>query len=83
MATLTIELTGINSLKALQELEKKHLIRIVRKPDLNSYSLPGQEISQEDFKNWVEYAQGAPTVSLNEAKQRWETQKGKLQKPTR
>jgi hypothetical protein len=80
MQTLTIELTNINSLKALQDLEHKNLIRIVKAPDLNSYALPGEPISVEDFSKWVEYAEHSPTVSLTDAKQRWAIQKKKLQK---
>ena len=80
MQTLTIELTGSNSLKALQDLEQKDLIRIVKEPEINSYSLPGEPISNEDFKKWVEYAEKSPTVSLTEAKQRWANQKKELQK---
>lgn len=80
MQTLTIELTDNNSLKALQDLEHKNLIRIVKEPDLNSYSLPGEPISVEDFRKWIEYAENSPTVSLTEAKQRWAAQKKKLQK---
>ncbi len=80
MQTLTIELTDNNSLKALQELENKRLIRIVKEPDLNSYALHGEPISAEDFRKWVEYTEDSPTVSLLEAKQRWATQKKKLQK---
>ena len=80
MQTLTIELTDNNSLKALKELEHKHLIRIIKEPDLNSYALPGEPVSEEDFRKWVEYAERSPTVSLDEAKQRWATQKQKLQK---
>jgi len=83
MQTLTIELTGNNSLKALQDLENKHLIRIVKEPDLNSYSLPGEPISNEDFRRWVEYAENSTTVSLTQAKQRWAEQKKKLQRPIR
>jgi hypothetical protein len=80
MQTLTIQLTGDNSLKALQDLEHKHLIRILKKPDLDSYSLPGDAISNEDFRKWVEYAESSPTIGLTEAKQRWSEQKKKLQK---
>jgi hypothetical protein len=80
MQTVIIELTGNNSLKALQDLEHRQLIRIVKEPDLNSYALPGEAISEEDFKKWVEYAEDSPTVSITEAKQRWATQKKKLQK---
>ena len=80
MRTITIELTGNNSLKALQDLEQKHLIRILNEPDLSSYSLPGEPISNEDFRKWVEYSENSPTVSLNEAKHRWAEQKNTLQK---
>ncbi|MCX6238744.1 MAG: hypothetical protein NTY07_14475 [Bacteroidia bacterium] len=83
MQTLTIELTGSNSLKALQDLEQKDLIRIVKEPEINSYSLPGKPISDEDFRKWVEYAENSPTISLTEAKQQWADQKKKLQKLVR
>jgi hypothetical protein len=80
MQTLTIELTGNDSLKALEDLEHKHLIRIVKGSDLSSYSLPGEPINIDDFRKWVEYAENTPTVSLTEAKQKWAEQKKKLQK---
>ena len=80
MQTVTIELTDNNSLKALQDLEHKHLIRIVKEPDLNSYALPGEPMSEQDFKKWIEYTEDSSTVSIIEAKQRWATQKKKLQK---
>jgi hypothetical protein len=83
MQTLKIELTGNHSLEALQELEHKRLIRIIREPDINSYALPGEPVSEEDFKNWVEYAEDSPTVSYSEAKQRWSNQKKKLRKHIR
>jgi hypothetical protein len=37
-------------------------------------------MSVEEFKNWVEYAEDSPKVSLSEAKQRWAAQKEKLGK---
>jgi hypothetical protein len=80
MQTVTIELTDKNSLKVLQDLEHMHLIRIVKEPEINSYALPGEPISEQDFKKWVEYTENSPTVSLTEAKQRWAIQKKKLQK---
>jgi len=83
MQKLSVQLTGSKSLKALQELEDQHLIRIVNEPNLNSYSLPGGPMSEEDFKNWVEYSENSPTVSYSEAKKRWAVHKKKLQKHTR
>jgi hypothetical protein len=80
MQTVTIELTDNNSLKALQDLEQKHLIRIVKEPEINSYALPGEPMSEQDFKKWVENTEDSPTVSITEAKQRWAIQKKKLQK---
>ncbi len=80
MQTLTIELTGNNSLKALQDLEQKHLIRIIKEPGLNLHALPGEPMTEQDFKEWVEYTENSPTVSMIEAKQQWSTQKEKLQK---
>lgn len=80
MQTLKIELTGYDSLKILKDLENKHMIRIVNEPNLNSYALPGEQISEQDFNNWVDYAEDSATISITEAKQRWATQKGKLQK---
>jgi len=64
----------------LKDLEYKHLIRILKEPDLKSYSLSGEPISNEDFRNWVEYAENSPTVSLTEAKLGWAEQRKKLQK---
>ncbi|MFW5886936.1 MAG: hypothetical protein ACOCUL_04190 [Bacteroidota bacterium] len=80
MQTLTVELTGNNSLKALQDLEHKNLIKIIKEPSIDSYAFPGEPVSEEDFKNWVEYTENSPTVSLTEAKQKWEAQKKKLRK---
>ena len=80
MQTITIELTGNNALMALQELEQKRLIRIVKESKISSYALHGEEISEEDFRNWIAYTENMPTVSLKEATQRWATQKEKLQK---
>ena len=80
MQILTIELTSSNSLKALQDLEQKDLIRILKEPNVSLYSLPGEPISDEDFRKWVEYAENSPSLSLTEARQRWADQKMKLQK---
>lgn len=80
MQKLTIELTDPNSLKVTQDLEQKRIIRIVNYPDLDSYALPGNAISEEDFKQWVEYAQESPSISITEARERWALQKKKLEK---
>jgi len=80
MQTITIELTGNNSLEAIKDLEEKHLIRILKVPDLNSYTLHGETFSVEDFKKWIEFSEESEILSFTEAKRRWAEQKEKLQK---
>lgn len=78
MQLLTIEIKGNDSLEALQALEKKRLIRIIHEPDYISYTLGGEILKKADFQRWVSYAENSESVSLAEAKQRWESQKKKL-----
>jgi hypothetical protein len=80
MRTLKIELKDNKAYLMLKEMEDKHLIRIVKEPDLSSYALPGEPMSEEDFKEWAEYANDSPTLSFAEAREIWATQKEKLQK---
>jgi len=83
MQTVIIELTNKNSLKALRELEDKQLIRIIENSGREIYSLPGEPISNEIFSRWIESAEKSNTLSVNEAKERWITQKRKLNKLSR
>ena len=64
----------------MKDLEHKHLIRILKEPDLNSYSPSGEPISNEDFGRWIDYSENFQTVALTEAKPIWAEQKKKLQK---
>lgn len=83
MPSLRVELKGNKALQALQELEQKQLITVLNEPDLNSYSLPGDTISDDDFRKWIEYAESSPAIDLKEATQRWTDQKKKLHKLSR
>lgn len=83
MQVLTIELKGNNSLKALQDLEKMDLIRIIKEPDLNSYALPGEPISDEDFRRWIEYSENSANIGITESRERWAQQRKKLQENIR
>jgi hypothetical protein len=78
MQTLLIELKNNKAFEELHNLEKKDLIRIVSE-DFSAYSLPGKPITADEFRAWVDHAENTPTISLNEAKQQWETRKKKLQ----
>jgi len=51
MQTIRIEITGEESLEELRKVEDNKLIRILNEPDVYSYSLPGEAISENDFKN--------------------------------
>ena len=75
MEILNIEIKGDEALKELHNLEQQDLILIVKEPDSNLYSLPGGPISNEDFANWIEFAENSPNLSLIQAKQKWEDQK--------
>ena len=79
MLTLRVELINTDSLKALEELESQQIIRIVNEPDANSYALPGNPVSDEDFRKWIEQAENSPSISLTEAKRQWAKQKKKLE----
>jgi hypothetical protein len=83
MKTVTVELTNIDSLTALQELERRHIIRIVNKTGTDSFSLPGDPVSEEDFLKWIAYIEKSPALSLTNAKQQWAAQKKKLRKNIR
>ena len=48
--------------------------------DLNSNALAGEPMSEDDFKEWIEHAEDSPSLSLDEAKERWAALKKKLQK---
>ena len=83
MQTLKIELTGNTSLQELKKLERKNLIRILKQPELAVYTLPGESMNDEDFRNWVAFAEETSLISLTEAKQRWNIQKENLTKNIR
>ena len=78
MQTILIELKNTKAIEELHNLEEKKLIRIINE-DFSSYALPGKPLNEEEFRAWVEYAENTTNVSLNEAKQLWETRKKKLQ----
>jgi hypothetical protein len=79
MQTILIELKNNLAFEELHNLEEKNLIRII-KEDFSSYALPGKSINEDEFKAWVKFAEDTPEISLNEAKQRWEIRKEKLQR---
>lgn len=78
MQTLKIELTKEQSLKALKDLERQHLIRIVNEPDPTYGALPGDPFSTEDFRKLIVQSENAPLVNLTDAKRQWTERKKNL-----
>ncbi len=71
MQTIILQINNDNALKALLDLESKHLISILENSDIDSPSLPGAALSLNEFKNWIKEAEQTSTVSLIEAKEKW------------
>ncbi len=83
MQTLTVEINNSTALKTLENLASKHFITIIDKTDLDSPALPGKALTLTEFKNWINAAENAPSVSLTEAKQTWANKRKQLEKLTR
>jgi hypothetical protein len=78
MQTLTVEITNADALKILQDLEEKRFIKILRNPDVNSLVFPGEPLTEEELKRWVEGRESGETMSLKTAKKQWEKQEKQL-----
>jgi len=79
MQTILVELRDKKAFEELHNLEAKQLIRIVTENEVpSSYTLPGDPLSVEEFRRWIEHAESTPTISLTQAKQQWEARKKKL-----
>ncbi len=80
MQTLTLQITDDNALKVLQDLQDKHFINIIAKPDFNSLVFPGKPLTTEEFKDWIESRENGPSMSLKDAKAKWAKKKNQLTK---
>ncbi len=65
-------------MRVLKNLQEKHHINILLKPDLNSPIFPGELLTPEEFKSIVEKADGSGSISLKEAKAKWSRQRKEL-----
>jgi hypothetical protein len=82
MRTLSIEVNTDDAYKLLCDLEHNHAIRIIRH-DSEYPALPGDPLSVKQFQDWIRAAEDMPTLSLSDAKSRWEHKKELLSKTTR
>ncbi len=83
MQTLTVQVTNQNALKALHSLEDKQYIKIVDDSTFDSAALPGNPLSISAFKKWIKDVETEPTISLKDAKRKWEVRKKQLLKTTK
>ena len=80
MQTVTIELTNGKALKALQDLEEKHFIKIIPESGRVSTALAGKALTNKEFTDLILSRENGPTVSLKDAKAVWAKQRKQLQK---
>ena len=80
MQTVTVEITNNNALKVLQELQEKHFINIIAEPDLNSSVFPGKPLTTKEFKDFITARESGPSLTLKEAKGKWQKKKKQLLK---
>ena len=77
-----VEVNSVSALKVLRSLNSKKEIRILGETKSNTASLPGEPMALAEFKAWVAALESAQTITLEQAKERWENQKTNLQKNT-
>ncbi len=63
-----------NGAEIVSELERD------RSGEVFSPSLEGPPMTETEFKNWVEKAEATPTITLQQAKNKWAEKRHKLQK---
>ncbi len=83
MQTLTVEITNDNALKVLQDLQERHFINILAKPNLNSLVFPGEPLTTEEFREYILSRENGASLSLKEANAKWAKKRKQLLKPAR
>ena len=71
MHTLTIQIKDNKVLKAIHSLHEKNALTIVEDFKTDSPALEGKPISIAAFKNWIQVAETAPSVTLKSANAQW------------
>jgi hypothetical protein len=67
----------------LHDLQEKHFINIVAKTTFNSLVFPGKQLTTEEFRDWIKSRVNAPSMSLKDAKAKWDKKKNQLAKLAR
>jgi len=79
MQAFTVEIKNDDALKALQDLQEKHFINILSTPNLDSHVFPGEPLSAEEFKNFIDRRENGDFIPLKHVKESWAKKKKKLQ----
>lgn len=80
MRTITIEINDMEALKAIESLERSQAIRVIEDIDIDSPALPGKPMSIEKFREWINDSENSGTISLAEAKSKWQRKREKFLK---
>ena len=78
METLTVEITNNDAYKILQDLVENNYIKIIEKQSVGLPPLPGEPLTESEFRNWIESRENEATISIHEAKLRWESKRNQL-----
>ena len=68
---------GENALEAVYKILKNYVEDNLA--TIDTPALPGKPLSTSEFKKWIEQAEKKPTISLAEAKAKWNIRKKQLQ----
>jgi hypothetical protein len=79
MHTITIQVNDRRALKILKQLENAHSISVLEDWKTETPALPGGPLSIGAFKKWIKDAEIAPTISLDEANERWANKRRQLE----
>ena len=71
MHTITLQVNDDSALRSIEDLASKHLVSVVEDYHSESSALPGNAMSLAAYKKWVESSENAPSISLDELKEKW------------
>jgi len=61
---------------AMDDIEKS----LTENDDSKSHTLPGNDMTSEEFKTWINSIEKESLIELSEAKKQWDIQKQKIKK---
>ena len=80
MQTVTVEITNKEALKVLHDLQEKRLIKIRATNEINPLAIPGEPLTDEEFKNFILNREHGAELNFDEAKTKWAKKKKQVLK---